>query len=102
MKTKSLDKKIEDVLIKMAAGFYYTETVEEFVPIKDESSSAEGSKLSLIKKKVSSHFVAPDMLAIKMLLDMRGKSSGELSSMTDEQLLELKNKLIKQLMEGKG
>ena len=54
--------------------------------------------LTLSKKKVTTHFVPPDMLAIKMLLEINSKEmSSNLLNLSDEELLkltvELKNEL---------
>ena len=56
-------------------------------------------KLSLIKKKVTTHYIPPDINAIKILFEIFEKKVGEsaLENLTDEELLDLKNKLIKEL-----
>ena len=109
MKPKDNIKNLKDVLLKLAQGFSYTETTEEFVPTKDsgqigmqelEVKSEEQAGLKLSKKKIVTHYVPPDMLAIKMLLQYESGDDTQYSQMTDEQLLELKNKLLGQLMEG--
>ena len=55
--------------------------------------------LSLIKKKVATHYIPPDINAIKILFEIFEKKVGEssLENLTDNELLDLKNKLIKEL-----
>lgn len=56
--------------------------------------------LTLIKKKVSTHFISPDMLAIKILFEIYGKEMNEnnLNKLSDSELLNLKNKLTEELI----
>lgn len=58
---KKIDKKIEDALIKKALGYTLTETCEEYVKGEDE--------IVLNKKKVTQKDVAPDVSALKLLID---------------------------------
>ena len=52
--------------------------------------------LTLIKKKVTTHYISPDMVAIKILLEIYNeKMKDDLSNLTDSELLELKNTLLK-------
>lgn len=54
--------------------------------------------LTLSKKKVTTHYVPPDMLAIKMLLENYSQvNSGGLDSKSDKELLELANSLRAEL-----
>ena len=97
MKTKK--KILNEILFKLANGFTYTETIEEFAPDKTQDSVED---LVLVKKKITTHYVPPDMLAIKMLFEDNGQKINNLSSMTDEELVALKNKLINELIGGDG
>ncbi len=92
-------KKVKEILFKLANGFSYSETTEEFAPIKGENEKEE---LKLCKKKISTHYVPPDMLAIKMLLEDTKENINSLSNMTDEELVSLKNKLILELNKDDG
>lgn len=78
------------VLIKKALGYDATEVVEEYV-------SGEEGKIKLTKKKVTKKNVPPDLSALKMLL-FEGESSVE--QMTDEQLIEERNRLLSELTES--
>lgn len=57
--------------------------------------------LTLVKKKVTTHFVSPDMLAIKILFEIYGKEMNEnnLNKLSDSELLNLKNKLTEELID---
>ena len=90
-------KILQEILIKLAQGFTYTETIEEYIP-KDKE--ANGEALVMSKKKITTHYVPPDMLAIKMLLEDNGEKVNSLAQMTDEELVALKNKLINELVGG--
>lgn len=60
------------------------------------------NQLVLLKKKTTTHHIPPDMLAIKMLLEIYGKemnSSEEFSTLSDSELENLKSELIKKLSE---
>lgn len=66
---------------------------------KASKSKQEYYELALSKKKVTSHFIPPDMLAIKILFEIFGEKIGEdnFEKMTNEELIKLKNKLIEEL-----
>ena len=54
--------------------------------------------LILVKKKVTSHYIPPDMLAIKILLEIFGKEAvGDLEGLSDEELIKFKEKIMKEL-----
>lgn len=55
--------------------------------------------LTLIKKKIATHYVSPDMQAIKILLEIfPEKIDDNFNEISDEDLLSLKNKLIGELL----
>lgn len=57
-----------------------------------------GEELILVKKKVTSHYIPPDMLAIKVLLEIFGKEAvSDLEKMTDEELIKFKEKILKDI-----
>ena len=70
-------------------------TNEKHLQEKEDSKN-----LTLTKKKIATHFVSPDMLAIKMLFEIYGKKVGDdnIETLTDEELINLKNKLIGELI----
>lgn len=74
----------EKLLRKKAKGFHYKETVDEY-------AESEG-ELRLVKRKISTKYVPPDVAAIKAV----SETTERLDSMTDAQLLELREKLLKE------
>lgn len=80
------ENELKDALLKCATGLSCNETVEEF-------QLADG-ELKLVKKKVTTREVPPDIKAVKMLLD------GDEECLSDEQLLEEKQKILNQLKEN--
>ena len=81
MKTRD---EILDAVVKRACGYEAVETVEEYAVV-------DGS-LELVKRKVTTKDVPPDMTAAKMIID-----SGDVSDLTDEQLEAERKRLINQL-----
>lgn len=117
-KNQELYDKIREILIKKAEGYFYNEecfeysikqkTADEqisFDDIIEKKSKQKNNKnqeqpLNLVKKKVTTHYIPPDMLAIKILLENFGeKINSELESMSEEELISYKNKLIKNINE---
>ena len=56
--------------------------------------------LTLVKKKVATHFISPDIHAVKILLEIFSEKVGDdsIENMSDEELLKLKNNLIGELL----
>ena len=81
------DNELEQALKKCAVGFETGETVEEF--------AVQDGEFRLVKRKVTRRDIPPDIKAVKMLLD--GES--EVGGMSDEELEERRNRLIKMLKE---
>ncbi len=79
-------KEIELALIKRAVGYDAKEIVEEF------SSDEEGGE-RLCKRKITTKNFPPDVTAAKLLLCMNDEK--DLSSLSDEELEEEKNKIYK-------
>lgn len=80
---------IEKALIKKAIGFSHDEIIEEY-------SVDEGGDVKLVKKKVTKKFSPPDIPAIKLLLD-NFDNQIPLAQMTEQQLKQEKNRLLKEL-----
>ena len=76
----------ENALIRKAIGYDVQEITEEYV---------EGD---LVKRKVSTKHMPPDMSALKTLLELKGEE-GDLAKMSDEELAKLKTKLLGQLQD---
>ena len=88
---KSFEKDIKNALIKKALGYDAKETVEEYV-------SGEEGEIKLSKKKITVKNVPPDITALKLLMDDDRKP---LAEMTDGELQEEKERLLKLLAEYK-
>lgn len=82
--------KLKKALAKKAMGYNLDEVVEEY-------TIDEGGKEKLIKKKVTKKYVPPDLSSAKVLLE---KFQGnEISTMSKEELLKERQRLLKQLKE---
>ncbi len=79
------EDKIRDAILKVALGFTVEEVTEEY--------DAKEGELHLIKRKETKKDVPPDLKAVKLLLD----GDVDYSSLSDEQLEEEKQRLIRQL-----
>lgn len=80
-------RKIDSILLKKATGYYVEEKVEEF----DQNNE-------VTKRKVSQKYIPPDTAAIKAVLD-REQPYTDIRNMSDDQLEELKQKLLTKLSE---
>lgn len=89
------EDKIKQALLKKALGYNASETVEEF------SVDEEGNK-RLSKKKVTKKHFAPDISAVKVLLERYYKTYEEkVFAMSDEELNEEKHRL-EELLKGEN
>jgi len=77
-----------DILLKKAKGFSYKEKTEEF--------NVVDGKPQLIKRKVTTKKVLPDVNAVKALLSLDEQQT-DVCDMTDEQLQVEKLRLIRLL-----
>ena len=91
IKSKKMEKAIQEALLKRAMGYESKETVEEYVSQEDN--------LTLTKRKITIKQIPPDATALKALLNLTTENGEEnsLSDLTDEQLEEEKLKIINQL-----
>lgn len=90
------EDKIKKALLKKALGYNADECVEEYT--FDEN----GEKV-LSKRKVTKKHYSPDIAAVKVLLERYFTTYEEkIAKMSDEELEEEKERLLKQLKEGKG
>ena len=76
---------VDEAILRKAVGYDVQEIVEEY--------SGENE---LLKRKVSSKHMPPDMTAIKTILEIKGQEN-DLAKMSDEELEQLKTKLLGQL-----
>ncbi len=84
-------KKLRKALVKKALGYETVEVIEEYV-------SSEEGEIRLAKKKITKKDVPPDITALKMLVE---QSVSPLESMTDQELEQEKQRLIKLLADKK-
>ena len=85
-------KKITQALVKKAIGFDTVETVEEF-------SEADG-EIKLLKRKVTTKCVPPDVSAQKLLMEMQSEER-DITDLSDEELEKERVRLMKLLEEKK-
>ena len=128
MTNYELTEKIKQILIKKAQGYDYSEETYEYqrTPSSEKQLSFDDllesddntfenqiikkrtkinkindQELILLKKKVTTHHIPPDMLAIKILLENFGstdkKEEFELEKLSDTELLALKDKILENL-----
>ncbi len=91
MENEKLRLKIRKALLKRALGYDTSEVVEEY--------SANDGDMTVIRKKVTTKNVPPDITAAKLLLDGMKSGTDDLSALTDEQLAAEKDRLLKLLKE---
>ena len=78
-----------------------TDNFNDKVNLSNENTIQQvNENLTLVKKKVTTHYIPPDMLAIKILFEIYRKEVeyDNLDVLSDKELIELKNKLIKEVL----
>ncbi|MBE5755311.1 MAG: hypothetical protein E7341_01325 [Clostridiales bacterium] len=79
-----------------------TQNKESNVTLKSSNGKEENEAqtLTLVKKKITKHYIPPDMLAIKILFEINKEKVNEndLNEMSDEELIKLKDKLLGELL----
>ena len=87
------EEKLKKALLKKALGYDAKEIIEEF------SIDKQGVK-TLSKKKITKKHFAPDLTALKLLIEKFYPNIDlKISDMTDEQLLEEKQRILQLLKE---
>lgn len=79
---------------RRATGYDFTEVTEEYGENKD-------GKLTVLKKKVVTKNLPPDVSALKLLIDIEGEEDDVLK-MTTEELIAEKEKILKRIGGEKG
>lgn len=82
-----MDEELKKALKKRAAGFYSRDVTEEF-------SATEDGEARLTKRKVNKKYIPPDVSALKELLSLE---SGGVETLSDEELLAERERLMKEL-----
>lgn len=83
------EKDIKDAIMKVALGYSLEEVTEEY--------GVEDGELKLVKRKETKKDVPPDLKAVKLLMDEK-----DYSVLSDEELEEEKQRLLKRLKEENG
>ena len=113
-----ISERIKEILIKKSEGYYYNEEILEY---QNKTTNEEekqlnifennnedkrktkkqdkNSDLILIKKKVTTHYIPPDLLALKMLFEIFGEEviNDDLTQLSDKELYEIKSEIISKL-----
>ncbi|MCK9574964.1 MAG: hypothetical protein WCX32_02090 [Clostridia bacterium] len=80
-------KKLSRALLKKALGYSINEIAEEYV-------SGENDELKLIKRKVTTKHIPPDIPAAKILIEMLSLQTSDIKEMSDVELEREKHRLI--------
>jgi hypothetical protein len=70
------------------------------INLSNGNEEQDNKDLTLVKKKITKHYIPPDMLAIKILFEINKEKVNEndLNNLTDDELLKLKDKLLGELL----
>ncbi len=85
------NEKLAKSLLKKAMGYTVNEIVEEYVQ--------EENELKLVKKKITTKHIPPDINAARALLE-KCFVEDDLQNLSDEELDALQNELIEELTRG--
>ena len=77
-----------------------SKSTSDTLNLSNGTKENEPQTLTLVKKKITKHYIPPDMLAIKILFEINKEKVNEndLNNLTDDELLKLKDKLIGELL----
>ncbi len=92
MNISELDKQTKQAIQQLLLGLTTKEETNEY--IKDESDG----QLKLIKQRIKTNTIPPSVDIIKLLINNQSLET-DYSNLSNEQLLEEKQKLLKQLKE---
>ncbi len=95
MKEKDFKSSVEKMLLKKAMGFKVKENVDEYASV--------GEEMKLVKRRITTKYVSPDLAAAKTLLELNGREEqNDLSYLSDEQLLRERTRLLLALESASG
>ena len=87
------EEKLKKALMRRALGYKVSEVVEEF-------SIDEKGAQKLSKRKITKKHFAPDITALKLLIEKYYPNTDlDISDMTDEELLEERERILQLLKE---
>lgn len=82
---------VEKMLVKKAMGYKVKENVDEYASV--------GEEMKLVKRRITTKYVSPDLAAAKTLLELNEKEGEtDLSFLSDEQLKKEKTRLLDALV----
>lgn len=72
----------------------------DMIKSADTANNNSDSSFILTRKKVTTHYIPPDLQAIKILTEMQTKkeNTNSITNLSDEELISLKNQLIKEML----
>lgn len=81
---------------------YFNDNQKDGVQFGQSEVNSDGDRKEdvVVKRKITTHYVPPDMLAIKMLFENFGEKVKGYEDMSDEEILLIKNQLLKELQEN--
>lgn len=86
---------VEKMLVKKAMGYKVKENVDEYASV--------GEEMKLVKRRITTKYVSPDLAAAKTLLELNEKDGEtDLSYLSDEQLKKEKTRLLDALVRTSG
>ena len=95
MKEKDFKSSVEKMLLKKAMGYKVKENVDEYASV--------GEEMKLVKRRITTKYVSPDLAAAKTLLELNGREEqNDLSYLSDEQLLRKRTRLLLALESASG
>ena len=95
MKEKDFKSSVEKMLLKKAIGYKVKENVDEYASV--------GEEMKLVKRRITTKYVSPDLAAAKTLLELNGREEqNDLSYLSDEQLLRERTRLLLALESASG
>lgn len=99
VKNNSLNYQNISFFDKPVRGNAQIENSCDTIKLSNGEATQNNENLTLVKKKVSTHYISPDMLAIKILFEIFGEKvdKNEIEKMTDDELINLKNQLLKEI-----
>ena len=81
-------------------GLTISNNTSDIIKSSNETQKEQDNQgLTLSKKKVTTHYISPDINAIKILFEIFEKKVGDdnLENLTDDELINLKNTILKEL-----
>lgn len=95
MKEKDFKSSVEKMLLKKAMGYNVKENVDD--------NASVGEEMKLVKRRITTKYVSPDLAAAKTLLELNGREEqNDLSYLSDEQLLRERTRLLLALESASG